>query len=130
MKTLWNLTQHDMTEDQVNDFENMVNDAVQIINISGDNEKIKRLLTFDDIPSTEEMEKRADELIDNVCCGDENYALIGGAPYFMSTLERVLKHYDITPIYSFSKRQSIEEHLADGSVVKRNVFKHTGYIKV
>lgn len=130
MKTLWNLTQHSLTEEQVDDFANMVGGDLQIINISGNDEDIKNLLTFNEAPTKAEMEERANKLLNNPRCGDKIYALIGGAGYFMSTLESVLKANDITPLYSFSKRQSVEEHQEDGSVVKKNVFKHVKYIEV
>lgn len=46
----------------------------------------------------------------------------------MSTLEKALQYTGITPVYAFSKRESKEEKLPDGSVKKINVFKHVGFV--
>lgn len=34
---------------------------------------------------------------------------------------------DMPAFYAYSERVSVEEHMSDGSVVKRNVFKHLGF---
>jgi hypothetical protein len=39
-----------------------------------------------------------------------------------------LRAADITPLYAFSVRESVEQALADGSVRKVNVFRHAGFI--
>ena len=57
--------------------------------------------------------------------------MIGGAPYFMSTLEKKLKEYGIKPLYSFSKRIVEESEDKDtGEVVKKTIFKHLGFVEV
>ena len=56
--------------------------------------------------------------------------MVGGAPYFMSTLERVLKQEGFQVCYAFSKRECIEEKQSDGSVVKKTLFKHAGFVWV
>ena len=55
-------------------------------------------------------------------------AMIGGAPFFMSTLERVLVLNGIKPLYAFSERVSEETTAPDGAVTKINVFKHIGFV--
>lgn len=55
--------------------------------------------------------------------------MIGGAPYFMSTLERVLKEEGFKVLYSFSERVSVEIPQPDGSVKKVNTFNHAGWIE-
>ncbi len=95
--------------------------------------RIQELLTFDSIPSKEQMELRARELalIAKQELGITSKAvMIGGAPYFMSTLERVLKEEGFQVCYAFSKRECIEEKQSDGSVVKKTLFKHVGFVWV
>lgn len=100
------------------------------------------VINFYGIPSKEDMEISATEVAERIhakhvemcepeCLNPDYepcYAMIGGAPFFMAPLERALKSAGITPIYAFSKRESVEEHMPDGTVVKRNVFKHLGFV--
>ena len=55
--------------------------------------------------------------------------MIGGAPFFMSALERALLDVGITPLYAFSIRESVEKAAEDGTVTKINVFKHVGFVE-
>ena len=48
----------------------------------------------------------------------------------MSSLEKHLKINNIQPMYAFSVRESIEVVNDDGSVTKKNVFKHIGFVEV
>ena len=50
-------------------------------------------------------------------------AMIGGAPYLMSALERALRSRGIAPVYSFSTRT-----VEIVGYVKTSVFKHTGWV--
>ena len=124
-----NLTQHDTTPEQR---------AHGVIDPPAvDKKRLATLLTFDEKPSFTEITRRA-ELIANIAVstsvfltGDEMYsAMIGGAPYLMSALEQALYNVGITPVYAFSKRVSVEETQPDGTVVKRNIFKHEGFVEV
>lgn len=116
-----NLTQHVATEEQMRDgiFEPSPEDK----------QRIKSLLTFDEKPTPLILRERAEQIGDIVI---ENYmvdkVMIGGAPYFMRYLEDVFDGYNIKTYYSFSKRVSIDEHLPDGSVVKRTKFVYEGLI--
>lgn len=58
------------------------------------------------------------------------YAMIGGPPFLMSTLESSLSVVGVTPCYAFSKRVSVDETQPDGSVKKTAVFKHEDFIMV
>ena len=119
MKIL-NLTQHKPTEEQIKA------GVIEPTEIKSD---IQTLLTFDDIPSKEEMEERAFRLA-RICVEEGlNKAMIGGAPYFMSTLEKVLKDNGIQPLYSFSKRV-VEEVETENGVEKKVIFKHLGFVEV
>jgi|SRR5690606_11925940 len=95
------------------------------------------LLTFDEIPSKEEMARRAERIA--VLALDEFYSygldvtskgMIGGAPFFMSALETALRKKGIGPVYAFSVRESVEVTGPDGSVTKTAVFRHKGFVEV
>jgi hypothetical protein len=112
-----NLTQHPATPDQgVTEPENKA--AVQAA------------LTFDAIPSSEDMKERADFLARIAKDSGASKAMIGGAPFFMSTLEKALLDVGIKPVYAFSVRESVEKTTDDGTVTKTNVFKHTGFVEI
>ena len=114
-----NLTQHPATEEQVFDgvFEPQEKDNV------------KCLLTFDTIPNKGGLYMRAVQLALIASESGAKFAMIGGAPYLMSPLEEALKKEGVIPLYSFSERESIEETLPSGEVVKKSVFRHKGFIK-
>jgi len=115
-----NLTQHKPTEEQI---KAGVVDPVERKN------EIQILLTFDKIPTKNEMEDRAIRLAK--ICIEEGFdkAMIGGAPYFMSTLERILKENGVQPLYAFSKRV-VEEVETENGVEKKVIFKHLGFVEV
>lgn len=99
---------------------------------------LKQALTFDAIPTAQEIAERAEYIAELACAnglgGDEGddpiptRAMIGGAPYLMAPLERALRAVGIEPLYAFSVRESVEQVQADGSVRKDNIFRHTGFI--
>lgn len=121
---IWNLTQHPATPEQI---------AAGVVDLPPSLiPSLQRLLTFEDIPSNTEMIDRSYEIAElaakaGAANGDE--AMIGGAPFFMSTLERTLMVEDLEPVYAFSKRDSIEEVQPDGTTVKRSVFRHAGWVR-
>lgn len=135
-----NLTQHAATEDQI---------AAGVIEPSpADKAEIAKLLTFEHHPSYRDVLDRADELgflaerlLDAHFAslpkseqelershGSGYHAMIGGAPYLMAPLERELSKRNICALYSFSRRESVEEIQPDGSVRKVAVFRHTGFV--
>lgn len=132
MKTvILNLTQHAATPEQL---------AAGVVDLSERKlSELKVLLTFDSIPTASELKARAekierlavaflceitpeDELLDDV----DLAAMIGGAPFFMATLESHLKERAIRPLYAFSRRDSVEVATPEG-VVKQAVFRHLGF---
>lgn len=120
-----NLTQHMATQDQL--------DAGVVEPwLEEDNSKefIQNYLTFQIIPTKEDMIERAKLLADIAIAHKVDKVMIGGAPFFMSILEMVLKANNITPLYAFSIRETIVESMVDGSVIKKNVFKHIGFVEV
>jgi len=123
-----NLTQHKATKEQI---ETGVVEPTE-------KDYIQTLLTFEEIPSREEIKKIAKLLAGYAPLwfnrnGIDKYhdrkALIGGAPFLMSALENELRKHRIEPLYAFSKRIS-EEKEVNGKIVKTNVFKHIGFVKV
>ena len=115
-----NLTQHKATKEQI---------EAGVVEPS-DKEEIQELLTFDEMPTRENILDRAAKLSHLACCYGVNKVLIGGAPYLMGALEDELERNGITPLYSFSERVSKEEIMPDGSVKKVNEFRHVGFIEI
>ncbi|WP_424411265.1 hypothetical protein [Pasteurella sp. PK-2025] len=119
---LINLTQHKQTAEQENSAEFVAVSAEQMAEIKG-------LITFNKAPTLAEMQERADRLSQiAVASGAEN-AMVGGAPFFASTLERALLNAGITPVYAFSQREVVETVNEDGTVTKTAIFKHAGWIR-
>jgi hypothetical protein len=92
--------------------------------------EIRELLTFNVIPQGNDIKRKASLLADIAETNGATHAVIGGAPFFMSALENALLERDVQPIYAFSVRDSVEETMPDGSVVKRNIFRHAGFIGI
>ena len=99
---------------------------------------VQEFLTFSSLPTQPEMDDRASNLAAIACyhrgcshAGDHEQwsAMIAGAPYFMSTLERALIAVGVTPVYAFSTRESVEQ-VIDGKTVKTSVFSHQGFVEV
>lgn len=128
-----NLTQHPATPEQK---------AAGVLDLTGSAlALLKQALTFDTLPTPGDVEEAAQVIAGiaalNAAPDDREggggglalYALIGGAPFLMAPLERALQDQGITPLYAFSRRESVEEVLADGSVRKTAVFRHAGFIE-
>ena len=94
-----------------------------------DKKTVQGLLTFVSAPTKVEMKARASKLAQIAVEANAEAAMIGGAPYFMSTLETALKEVGVKPLYAFSERVSVEEMDENGNVVKRNVFRHAGWVE-
>ena len=93
-------------------------------------ERIQAMLTFFDLPDAETIRLHAKALVKITTELGYSKVMIGGAPFLMSTLERLLKTAGVTPLYAFSKRESVEEPLPEGGVKKTQVFKHLGFVEV
>lgn len=119
MSCIVNLTQHEATIDQLN---------AGVIDVdSDDKELIREDLTFDDIPSSDEMTERA-FVMAHMAKKYSDVAMIGGAPYFMPYLIRELENLGISAVYSFTKRVSIDTKTESGDIMKKSVFKHIGFV--
>ena len=127
---IFNMTQHAATADQL---------AVGVVDYPEyqargrflSRSEMVELLTFEKLPTAQDLERRATWLAEDLSWrwGDGASAMIGGAPFFMPVLERKLKEYGIKVLYAFSKRESVEEQQPDGSVIKRNTFRHAGFVE-
>ena len=135
-----NLTQHQMVQEQY-EYNGIELYEVQFKGHEKEaRADILEALTFNEIPSKEDIIGRA-KTLSTIAVATLNqardlsgldakfYALIGGAPYLMSALEKELKEDGIIPLYAFSKRESVEKVNPDGSVTKTCIFKHAGYIE-
>lgn len=127
-RTIINATQHLATEEQR---------AAGVIDLDGATcERVKEYMTFDSIPDHEDLHYFAAAIIEEIVRFAKEHGLtpkstclmLGGAPFFMSALERACKSSDIDYVYAFSQRKSVEKQLPDGTVVKQNVFKHLGFV--
>lgn len=140
-KTL-NLTQHTASADQL---------EVGVLDMSKYlGNAVKALLTFEEVPSAKEIQRRANKLAylakdvqrrlakqdtaPYYCDEDEGMELpfrqvmIGGAPYLMGPLAATLRKYGLEPVFAFTERISVDEPQADGSVRKVAVFRHSGWV--
>jgi hypothetical protein len=119
------MTQHPATAEQAED---------GVFDIIGDSRnELLDLLTFDTMPTEEELRQRAEGLVRLAVCVTSvrtMRVMIGGAPYLMGPLERALLGAGFTPVYAFSKRESVEVTADDGTVRKNSIFKHIGFVDV
>lgn len=97
-----------------------------------DRARINALGNFTDIPTPDEIDRRAAEIADIAAKylseSPGGAALIAGAPYLAARVAEKLSERGITPVESFSVRRVVEKQQADGSVVKESVFDHAAYI--
>ena len=100
-----NLTQHVATNEQI---------VAGVVNLHEVSNEVRDLLTFEEIPSLSTIVKRAKKLASLVKEAGYKKAMIGGAPFLMGALEVALKEAGITPLYAFSRRESIETVIHDG----------------
>lgn len=124
--TTVNLTQHNTTVSQAQ--QGVVDLDAEIIS------EVRKQLTFDEIPTRKEMEIAAKEITRLVLASGikergVDQAMIGGAPFFMSVLEFALLKIGVVPVYAFSKRESVDVTEEDGSITKRSVFLHVGFVR-
>lgn len=112
-----NLTQHPASQAQIDDGVFEYHDRAAII----------ALLTFDEVPSKEEICRRAKALAKIAKSTGRGAAMIGGAPYLMGPLEKALDVACISAVYPFSVRESLESEI-NGNATKVSVLKHAGWI--
>jgi len=116
-----NLTQHAASPAQ--------RDAGVVDLPPGDQAALRDLLTFEELPSISDMQLRARKITRLIPTGVTR-AMIGGAPWFLPYLAGVLRNVrpDVTCVMSFSRRESADRIMPDGSTRKVSVFRHIGFI--
>jgi hypothetical protein len=146
MTKILNLTQHTATPEQIAagvTFGELSPEQIM---------EIRSLLSFETLPTPREIAQRAQqiaEIASNAIWREKSalpyaeewageplhteveffdFAMIGGAPYLMAPLEVALRARDITPLYAFSVRESVDQVQQDGSVRKVAVFRHAGFV--
>lgn len=133
-----NLTQHKMTGDQYQYNGTKLKELISEIPEEQEEyeKELKALLNFHELPTKDSINLRVMQITEfalnyfmRADVENNRYALIGGAPYLTAPLAEMLKKVGITPLYAFSKRESVETTQPDGSVVKTSVFKHAGYVE-
>lgn len=116
-----NLTQHQSTPEQR---------EAGVIDLPAETlAEVRKLLTFGTIPTQFEMWGRATAIAEIAEKEGAKQAMIGGAPYFMVSLEKALNWKGIQSLYAFSIRESKEVQKEDGTVEKINVFRHAGFVE-
>jgi len=116
--TTLNLTQHPANDAQT--AEGVVEPA--------DKQAVKALLTFHELPERSEVVARATQLAKLAAESGHKRAMVGGAPFLMAPLHAALEAVGVEPVYAFSRRESVEETAEDGTVTKRSVFRHLGFV--
>lgn len=121
METIFNLTQHAPTPEQV---------AVGVLPTT---KEVQDLLTFRSLPTREEIWDRVNNLVAAVKAAGFGFpsgtqVMVGGAPYLMGPLVDALQMEGFKPVFSFTERVSVETPNGDGTVTKTNVFKHVGWV--
>lgn len=136
-----NLTQHNATKEQMNptetgevrvvEAEEMAArspEAAKVLQEIGGTSGIRRLITFTDLPSMQEMQDRAERLADFAEKIGARHAMIGGALYFQPVLEKALEKHKVEPVYAFSKREQTIIQNQDGTETITNTFRHLGMV--
>ena len=113
MNRIVNLTQHNASQEQIAEGVFDLQDSIEL----------KALLTIEVLPTPDDLFHRACSIVQLALDQDVEYAMIGGAPYLMSTLEAELKNVGIQPLYAFTQRVVTEQ-----DAVKTATFKHEGFV--
>lgn len=92
-------------------------------------EYLKSLLTFDVLPDSDELEKRAILIADYATEIGAKQIMIGGALYLMPYLIDELNKRNIISYFAFSKRVNKEMIVNDETVIKKSKFLMEGLIK-
>ena len=116
---IYNFTQHETIP-----YQNKFN----IVDVPNQ-EYLKSLLTFDVLPDSDELEKRAILIADYATEIGAKQIMIGGALYLMPYLIDELNKRNIISYFAFSKRVNKEMIVNDETVIKKSKFLMEGLIK-
>jgi len=111
-----NLTQHPASPEQI---------AAGVVDLDAGLECVKSALNFKSLPDAASIRDRA-ALVASAAVGHEA-AMIGGALWLMGPLAEELRDRSITPLFAFSRRESVEK-VIDGQTVKTSAFRHVGFV--
>lgn len=124
VERIWNFTQHLATPEQR---------AQGVVDLPEEvRQKLAECLTFDYMPDDEDLQIRCGEILCLIGEIDTKYGqriMIGGAPFFMERLSAALRHSKYRPVFAFSRRESVERVMPDGSVQKTASFRHLGFVE-
>lgn len=121
---IWNATQHAATADQIE--QGVVDLPVEL------RTQLAAALTFAELPTSEELRMRSIQVVGLIMTagakpGDK--VMIGGAPFFMEELSHSVREMGMFPVFAFSRRESVEKQMPDGTVQKVAIFKHLGFVE-
>ena len=122
MTKILNLTPYYATPEQI--------DAGVIELSTEQKETLEDIVNFQEIPSYEEIQHRAEAIATLVHDTGASAAMVSGVPFPMGALETALKQKNIKPMYAFTQRINVEKTNEDGTVVETTVFKHVGFVEV
>ena len=123
-KIIWNATQHSATPEQK---EQGVTDLPEELRT-----QLADALTFEEIPTSEDLRVRSIQIVGMIMTAGAKFGdkvMIGGAPFFMEELSHSLREVNMTPVFAFSKRESAEQTMPDGTVRKVAIFRHLGFVE-
>lgn len=129
-----NLTQYPATPDQK---------SAGVVDLQGDKlEALREALTFEEIPTAEEIYKRAEYVAELAVQnglgpddGDDptpDAAMIGGvggASWLIEPLIEELRQRGIKPVFAFSTREVVDEVFADRTISETEIFRHKGFVE-
>lgn len=121
---IWNATQHLATPEQREQ---------GVVDLPAEaREQLCQLLTFEELPNSMQLRGRSIAVVGLLAdagakCGDR--VMLGGAPFFMEALSRNCRECALVPVFAFSRRESVEQAQADGTVRKVAVFRHLGFVE-
>lgn len=114
-----NLTQHVATPEQK---------AAGVVDLPQEKrQKLIALLTFEELPTRDEINRRASDIAD--LTDGYTTVMIGGASYLIPALQRELLWRSKRVLHAFTKRVVTETTDPSGAVVKTSVFKFEGFIE-
>lgn len=117
MKKILNISNHTLGLDQINELALM---GYQVEELPEELKKAWGQLTPDNY--AEVCWKIRDYMVDNHVDATHVAGFPAAVNFFLKRVTTVFDNY-----YAYSERVSVEETLADGSVVKKNVFRHKGF---
>lgn len=124
VESIWNATQHTATPEQR---EQGVVDLP-----AEERENMAKFLTFEELPNSMQLRMHSIAVVGHILAagakpGDR--VMIGGAPFFMEELSHSCREAGLVPVFAFSRRESVEKQMPDGSTVKTAVFRHLGFVE-